>query len=133
MRNMILAGVTAIFLSSCAIMSSNMTTQELTSVISGNTVYGVNSKGKKFVQIFSYDGSLISGDADSRDDSGIWKPQESGHWKVVDGRLCNTYTKPIARDAGCDKFSRNRDGTFSYTTPSGGQGSFEKIVGGRAE
>ena len=133
MRNMFLVGVVAICLSSCGTSNTAMTTQRLTSIISGNTVYGVNSSGRNFIQIFSYDGSLLSGSADSRDGSGIWIPEESGHWKVVDGSLCNTYTKPIARDAGCDKFHRSEGGPYLYTTPSGRQGSFVKIVGGRAE
>ncbi len=133
MRNMVLVGVAVICLSSCGTLNTAMTTQQLTSLISGNTVYGVNSKGQKFIQIFSYDGSLLSGSADRRDESGNWKPDESGQWKVVDGSLCNTYTTPKARDAGCDKFHITADGNYVYTTPSGGQGSFEKIVGGRAE
>ena len=79
MREVSIIGVVALFLLSCAASETTMTTQQLTSAISGNTIYGVNSKGQKFIQIFSYDGTLNSGPADIRDNNGKWKPIEYGN------------------------------------------------------
>ena len=121
-------------LHACAAVSGKeVSSQELTSLISGNTVYGINSAGQPFIQIFSADGSLQSGRRDRRDDSGKWVPTELGRWEVVDGRLCNKYTEPQVRDGGCDRFYRGKDGTYRYVTSRGGQGSFEKILAGKAE
>lgn len=110
-----------------------MTSEELTALISDTTVYGTNTKGKKFIQIYGADGTVVSGPESSRSSDGKWKPAESGAWNVKDGKLCNEYTKPKARSGGCDKFFKTDDGKFVYETSSGGTGSFDKIVQGRAE
>ena len=112
-----------------------MTTEQLTALISGTTVYGTNSRGKSFVQILGTDGSLESGPV-KKTLSGKtkkWVPTEFGTWKVRDGKLCNTYTKPQSRDGGCDAFHTSDTGKYIYYTDSGGMGSFDKIVKGRAE
>ena len=113
--------------------TERMTTEELTALISGTTVYGTSSQGKKFIQVFGEDGSLESGNTGRKDSDGKWKPYEYGSWKVKDGKLCNSYTKPKKRSGGCDKFYKTDDGKYVYTTRSGGRGSFDKIVVGRPE
>ena len=108
--------------------NTRMTTEELTALISGTTVFGTSSRGKKYIQIYGADGSLESGLVKKGQK---WKPREYGTWKVKDGKLCNTYKKPKPRDGGCDKFYKTDDGEYIYTTGSGRQGSFDKIIEGR--
>ena len=123
----------AFFHSAAPAGSTRMTTEELTELISGNTVYGTNTKGKEFIQIFATDGSIESGLADNRGSDGKWKAFEHGTWKVKKGKLCNKYTKPKKRSGGCDKFYKTDDGKYFYKTSSGGKGTFDQIVPGRAE
>ena len=125
--------VSMMALSACSTSRPEVSSQELTSLISGNTIYGVNSQGDDFIQVFSYDGTVMSGAANSRDSEGKWIPMEVGQWEVVDGSLCNRYTEPQARNAGCDRFYRDASGNYRYVTPRGGQGAIKKVVAGHAE
>jgi hypothetical protein len=132
-RNALLIVMGGLAIQACVSSDYALKGEELSSVIAGNTVYGVNSSGTEFIQIFSYDGTLLSGPANKRDSAGKWVPFETGQWKIVDGRLCNTYSKPAPRDGGCDRFFNRADGQYVYTTPSGRQGQIRKVVSGRAE
>ena len=109
-----------------------MTTESLTAVLSGNTGVGVNTRGNNFIQVFSTDGSLESGNAKNRGSDGKWKAGETGTWQVNDGKLCNKYTEPKVRNGGCDAFYKTSDGRYVYQIPSGKWGVFNQIRLGRS-
>ena len=93
-----------------------LTTEEVTALISGKTVHGTSSKGKRYRMYFADDGSLKSGD------------KATGTWEVRDGAVCNTWDH--RGPAGCDKVYRRDNGKIYYITPSGGKGKFLKFEDG---
>ena len=80
-----------------------MSTEEVVKLISGMTVHGTNTKGKKYRMYFAENGSLTAGN------------KSTGKWEVKDGSVCNTWDE--CGFAGCDAVFKNK-GKIIYKTPS---------------
>jgi hypothetical protein len=93
-----------------------LTTDEVIELISGKTVHGTSSKGKKYKMYFKEDNTVISGRG------------SYGDWEVKDGSVCNTWDG--RGFAGCDKVYRKDNGEIFYTVPSGKKGKFRKFEEG---
>ena len=93
-----------------------LTTEEVIDLISGKTVHGTSSRGKRYKMYFGVDGSLKNSGG------------EKGIWEVKDGSVCNTYDK--RGFAGCDKVYRTDKGKIYYIVPNGKKGKFRKFKDG---
>jgi hypothetical protein len=80
-----------------------MSTEEVIKLISGMTVHGTNTRGKKYRMYFAENGSLTAGN------------KSTGKWEVKDGSVCNTWDE--CGFAGCDAVFKNK-GKIIYKTPS---------------
>jgi hypothetical protein len=93
-----------------------LTTDEVIELISGKTVHGTNTKGKKYKMYFKEDNTVISGGA------------TYGDWEVKDGSVCNTWDG--RGFVGCDKVYRKDNGEIFYKVPGGKKGKFRKFEEG---
>jgi len=93
-----------------------LTTDEVIELISGKTVHGTSSRGKKYKMYFGEDNSLIA------------RNGKTGKWEVKDGSVCNTWDD--RGFAGCDKVYRKDNGKIFYKVSSGKKGKFRKFEAG---
>ena len=93
-----------------------LTTDEVIELISGKTVHGTSTRGKRYKMYFGEDNSLMAGDG------------STGKWEVKDGSVCNTWDH--RGFAGCDKVYRKDNGKIFYKVSSGKKGKFRKFEEG---
>jgi hypothetical protein len=91
-----------------------MSTEEVIKLISGMTVHGTNTKGKKYRMYFAENGSLAAGNTS----------KSTGKWEVKDGAVCNTWDD--RGFVGCDAVFKSK-GKIIYKVPSGKKGKFRKF------
>jgi hypothetical protein len=109
----------------CAMSSSNLTSEELLSEITGNTLTGYHSGGVKFTEYHSPDGKIFgfnNGEA-----------VEGGCWRVRDDSVCYYYPKGTITGDFCWRYGRaGADGYRIEHTQSESQG-FVRLKKGNSD
>lgn len=98
---------------------------DIVRLVSGRTVYGTNSTGKRFLIFFSPKGSM-------KMSAGKGKLRDSGKWKVKNSKLCYAWTK-WKKGNDCEKVFVMPNGKVVYTTGTGKKGSFDAFRNGNVE
>ncbi len=94
-----------------------LSSDEVVKLISGKTVHGTSTKGKKYRMYFAEDGKLTLTAGN----------KSTGTWEVKDGSVCNTWDD--RGFAGCDAVFKHK-GKIIYKTPSGKKGKYREFEDG---
>ncbi len=98
---------------------------DIVRLISGRTVYGTGSTGRRFLIYFYPKGALRMSAANG-------KFRDVGMWRVENATLCYKWMNPKTGN-DCEKLFILQNGKVVYTTANGKQGSFDAFGEGNVE